>query len=84
MKTNMKTRIRRAACLVAACGIGAASYALTPTSSPSFRINYSVVPNGVGHMSSASFQARASVVGQTCPRFASITLPVNVSAFEIE
>ena len=84
MTTTKQKSTKRAVSLLLLCGICGLSFALPPMSSSSFRVNYSLVPNGVGHLTSASYQARASVVGQASPRLATSIVPVTVSAFNVE
>ncbi len=84
MTTPNRRSMKRIVCLVMLCGFCGASFALAPMTSTSFRVNYSLVPNGVGHLTSASFQARASIIGQASPRLATSIVPVTVSAFEVD
>ena len=80
----MKNTLRLfAVAFVLAAGVSA--HALEPTSSASFKVTYSNV-QGLGAVaSSASFQARSSVLGQDNTRLSSTQpLPVSVSAFSID
>ena len=80
----MKNTLRLfAVAFVLAAGVSA--HALEPTTSASFKVSYSNV-QGVGAVaSSASFQARGSVMGQDNKRVQSTQdLPVSVSAFTID